>query len=432
MKTAKLSIAEVADKLRGQEDLPLWAVASSSTIQAIGKGKKELFGSRGRLLSRLFSFTGVGWIGLQALRLIAFCIVTVWWVKSLGVARTRVTPVELFIGFGAGPEEQMFACFQAEGSRLVAHLDQTRPASLAMIARPTLLNLWRYAWKVAGVAVAGLQNARNPVVHDHVLDWITAISIRIGSYIFFKAWADKLPKETRRIVFISPDIPAFAVIDAKKQNPGFSVEFWQHGLLRRSVLLPKFDKVLALNRPEAEHIRFKSESSQVIITQVNLKNESLGEKSNLLFASIYDFEGFDKLDHVEVLKEAFAWAAGQGLQIVVRLHPCEKEGFWEHHFPEVRVDRAGGQLEECLSRLAPKLVMSWFSTALIDALKLGAIPVLIIQGSEEHLEDIVFPLEKIAVRWPEEKSLLDHMLNEPEIYNKHVLSRQKEAFCEKG
>lgn len=428
MSTDPLTIDRLACQLRKQTDLPLWAVASSSTITAISTGVAEAFGPRGRWIHALFTATGLSWFGLQALRLLTLGIVALWWVKSLKTPRCKKAPIELFIGFGAGPEQQMFDSFLREGERSVERLDQTKPATFAAVIRPSISALWRHAWNEPRFILNGLRRSGISVVKSHACEWLTSIAIRIGTYVFYKAWAERLPIDIRRIVFISPDIPAFAVIDAQKLNPGLSVEFRQHGLLRKSVLLPKFNKVLSLNKPEAAHIKDSTGCERVDTVKIRYVEQCLARKPVLLFASIYDFKGFNKEDHVESLKEIVEWVANNSLQMVVRLHPCENECFWSKHFPAVEIDCNGGGFEECLSRLSPVIAMSWFSTALIDSLKEGVLPILITSGSEQALADIVFPLDSIALKWPEELSQLETFLNEPDDYQEHVLSLQKQTF----
>ena len=73
--------------------------------------------------------------------------------------------------------------------------------------------------------------------------------------------------------------------------------------------------------------------------------------------------------------------------------------------------------------------MSWFSTALLDALKSSFLPVLITTGSEQNIADIVFPLDKIAIKWPEEKSKLELFLQEPLFCYTFLMKQQRLAFA---
>lgn len=429
----KIHIGDLVESLRHQSDIPLWAIASCASIRAIAEGRPEHFGPRGRWIRALFELTGIGWLGLQALRLIGLGVVTACWFKSRGVSRCKSMPGGLFVGFGAGQEKQMFARIGEESGCNVVHLDQTLPSTFAVITRPPLIWLWRRAWDEAARVTRGLRQSNLPEIKEHAQDWLTSIAIRIGTYVFFSVWAEYLPSAIRRIVFISPDTPAFAVLAAARQsNRKMTIEFWQHGLLRISVVLPKFDKVVALNKPEAEHIRTVTGCPHVVLVSDRVALPLATARPILLFASVYDFVGFSKSNHVELLREVFAWAGRQNLQVIVRLHPCEEEGFWTNFASVVTIDRSGGSFEDCLERLAPKLVVSWFSTALVDALKGGVMPVLITPGSEQALADIVFPLDQIAVKWPEEKSQLESLLSGRVLYREQVMSRQDEAFGAKA
>lgn len=430
---SKGAIETLAKRLRVQSDLPLWAVASSSTIQAIAKGIPESYGSRGRWVNLIFSVTGPSWLGLQALRLLILGVVSLWWVKSHRVQRGKASPSELFVGFGAGPEVQMFEAFQKETERHVVHLDQTKPPASAVVARPAIGVLWRMAFSESLRIVRGLRRSKCSLIHDHRGAWLTSIAIRIGTYVFYKAWAESLPSNIRRIVFISPDIPAYAVLDViKPQQRSIVVEFRQHGFLRESVLVPTFDRIMTLNEPERRHIQETTGCDQVEIAKGQTESLCMDKKPVLLFASIYDFAGFSKGDHLDLLNEIFAWAADNAMQVIVRLHPCESEAFWVSNFPDAEIDRLGGSFEKCLTRVSPSLVISWFSTALIDALRVGILPALIMPGSEKALADIVFPLGRIAVKWPEEKDLLENLLADQGLYCDQLRCRQQEAFGVSG
>lgn len=422
------TVTDITFKLREQKSLPLWAVADSGTILAIAKGEDVVYGPRGRWVNAMFKVVGLSWLGVLTLRAIAAGCVTLWWMKSLAVATTDVQVKELFIGFGAGPEAEMFKRFQAESDRSVQHLDQTKPASLAIIARPPLAKLWCLSWSESRRVVSGFRHTSCLYLKNHVTQWLSATGIKIGTYVFFRAWAECLPRIIDRVIFLSPDTPAFAIIDSEKYNPERAVEFWQHGLLRQSLILPKFHKVLALNRPEAAHISKFNPSAEIRVSPVDLKRESVTAEPLLLMTSLYTSPEFDKYDHLDLLAELFSWAKEKNIKVVVRPHPCEDLGFWGECFPQIFIDHNGGSFSECLSRWSPGIVISWFSTTLMDALKGGVLPVLITHGSEKALADIVFPLDRIAIKWPEEQALLEHLLEDQGLYRDQLRCRQQEAF----
>ena len=116
------------------------------------------------------------------------------------------------------------------------------------------------------------------------------------------------------------------------------------------------------------------------------------------------------------------------MRVIVRPHPCEDFGFWSEFFPEILVDSGNGSFEECLSLWNPQLVVSWFSTTLLDAIKRSILPILIMPGSERALTQMVFPLEQISVKWPEQQFQLERLIKNPTIYSEYVRGLRKQLF----
>jgi hypothetical protein len=182
-------------------------------------------------------------------------VVTVrWWFKARRVENVNASAEDIFVGFGAGPEKEMFARFKNESVGRVVHLDQNNPCSLASVATPSLGRLLLEAWRRSGEVVSGLNNAEEPMIRDNRLMWMTSVAIRCGSYNYVRTWAEGLSSKVRRMAFISADIPMLAALDARGGRQKPVIEFRQHGLLSKSDILPGADRALAINRPEGEYI----------------------------------------------------------------------------------------------------------------------------------------------------------------------------------
>jgi hypothetical protein len=82
-------------------------------------------------------------------------------------------------------------------------------------------------------------------------------------------------------------------------------------------------------------------------------------------------------------------AVAAGWDVVRRPHRIEAEGFEEHALPGVRVERRPGTLAEHLEHARPAMLVSVWSTAALDALASGCLPVFVASrsGAREHAVD---------------------------------------------
>lgn len=416
------AIEELTRQLQDQREVPLWIVASGATIFAIAGDEAECYGPRGRWFYKLFNNLGLSLAASLALILIGSVITSVWWIRCLTVTRSKQDAEELFIGFGAGPERQMAEQFRLESDFPVAHLDQTDPRSLALVAVPGLLKLLTNCCRDAWTLVKSLRAARTPFIKDNAKRWLVSAAIRFCDYVFVKSWIEALSGRGRRIVFISADIPAFAAMDARNSD-GFKIEFRQHGLLSKGIIFPQFSRVIALNRHEAAYLKSRIPAAEVESLESSWSENYEREHAPvLLLASIYDNGAFKKHEHLQVLRNIFSWAAKLGLQVIVRTHPAETGNFWQRHFPEIAHDETAGGFKDALQRYKPLFVFSWWSTSLIDALREGIAPILIIAGSKSALEKLVFPLHNVTFQWDNDESLLRGMAADPVKYRDGIMN----------
>ena len=96
------------------------------------------------------------------------------------------------------------------------------------------------------------------------------------------------------------------------------------------------------------------------------------------------------------------------------------------------MDRIVRPFLDCVGKWRPSLVVSWFSTALLEALKLGVAPVLLTEGSASFLSEMVFPLDRVALRWPEESEIIESITRDQAEYQRLVSQRWEEVFAPNG
>lgn len=416
----RAGLIDLTQKLQEQTDVPAWVVASSSTVLAVATGKKESYGPRGKWFYRVFNLLGVSIASQLALQFIGSMVVTLWWLKCRRVPPGAPLAEALFIGFGAGPETQMLEKFRTEVSCEVAHIDQTRPASLASVVLPSIMRLWKQCAIEARKVTQGLRSSRNPLIHDNARQWLVSSAIRFSDYVFVKTWAEALPERINRLVFISADIQAFAALDAKNSDKR-RIEYRQHGLHKISIVFPQFMHVIAINKYDALHIMKRLPHSNVTTVEHDIRIERiLNHTATMLIVSTYDSGQFTKQDHVQVIRSIYTWAMEQKLRVVIRLHPSEGGKFWLDNFPEIPIDHSASSFSEALAQLKPLFVVGWWSTCHVDALKAGVLSVLIMSGSEAALKDMVFPLSQLTFHWEQDKGLLTEMITNRQKYREQL------------
>jgi hypothetical protein len=135
--------------------------------------------------------------------------------------------------------------------------------------------------------------------------------------------------------------------------------------VRRSLLSPEFQAVDAMTRDEAIHFRRTLPLARIKMTSFTELDES--ELTNgVLIASVYE-----RRDEMRRILPFIYWARGNGWQVWVRPHPREDKSFWIQEVDSnlVRIEDGDASFFDALSRLRPRIVASWYSTALADALK---------------------------------------------------------------
>src|SRR5439155_19066597 len=98
---------------------------------------------------------------------------------------------------------------------------------------------------------AGLRQSSLAMLSGRFSMWMTIAATRIGNAVFTQTWTEQLPPAVRRIVFIAADVPCFAASAAHPSVKRYSVEYWQHGLQYRTLLIPPVDRIRALTAIEA-------------------------------------------------------------------------------------------------------------------------------------------------------------------------------------
>jgi hypothetical protein len=183
-------------------------------------------------------------------------------------------------------------------------------------------------------------------------------------------------------------------------------------------LSPEFQAVDAMTRDEAIHFRRTLPLARINMTSFTELDES--ELTNgVLIASVYE-----RRDEMRRILPFIYWARANGWPVWVRPHPREDKSFWIQEVDSnlVRIEDGDASFFDALSRLRPRIVASWYSTALADALNKGIVPVTINDETTPAVADMVYPLLERALQWPRDEEQLVRLMGDGETYRAFVSS----------
>lgn len=422
----------IIDKLQASPQQYRWVYGDSALLQAISRNEPIVRGIRGRLLGGLVKVSrrlGLVWplLRLMGILEIIGLLLRQRATTRNGNSQNNNYPERFFVGFGAGKEEVLFKQYCENHSGKVGRLNQIDISSFSVWHRVGIGSGFRAlvsALAAARMAITALPAEINP----WRADFFTYVGMRIGYFAYMRAWFEilKIKSGTSldEVAFVTGDIPAFAAVDS-----GFATCYLQHGMIRLSVVLPSFNRVEALTADEAVFMRHrlpKLHVTQHLSFMCRLELSQL--KRGILVASIYG-----DTEYLSIITPFILWANAMKVPLQVRPHPCENSTFWQGYLAvgQVTIEKCDEDIYQCIARLCPRLVVSWFSTAVFDALECGVIPVTVCTDDDRNVADMVYPLFKRCLRWPDDVDSITRLLNDDEYYAT-VLFRLREGLSGDG
>lgn len=422
----------ISDRLQKLPDQYHWVLSDGALLQAISRNESLVRGIQARLLGALVKVSrrlGLVWpllwlVGmLELIRLL---------LRQSSTARNRKGqsdnypenyPGRFFVGFGAGKEEEIFKRYWQPYSGKVGKLNQIDIGSFATWHRVGIVSGFRAlvnALATAKMAITELPDDLEP----WRADFLTYVGMRVGYFAYMRAWFEILKTKTwtrlDEVAFLTGYIPAFAAVDA-----GLPTCYLQHGMIRHSGILPAFTRVEALTADEATFIRHRLPKTHVTTHSQSRQKLVCSQMVNeILVASIYG-----EPEYISLIVPFIRWAHTKKIQMRVRPHPCEDGTFWPIYeaagYVTIEKDDAG--FFQAIDRFRPRLVISWFSTAMIEALECGVIPVSVCVDDDVNVADMVYPLYRHCMRWPNDADSIAQLLHDDEYYASE-LSRLREGL----
>ena len=414
--TTRTSLAQLTAVIQRVPMTQRWVYVDEALLRSAASGRPLVRGRRGQRLFVLLAMAdaiGCGWLLLWTLALLQFCQFRIrLLLRHRSFARLPGTacPQRLFVGFGAGAEELLFEEFAAENSEACLRLNHTAPTSFSDVMQPAFFEHWgalRRSFASARTAMSTLPTELLPLRQDV----LRSIGTRICDYAWFCSWFALFRKQVAtsrsQLVFLTPDLAAYAAIGS-----GLPCEFRQHGLLYH-LPLPDFSSVVALTSEEARWFTSRLPDAAVITraTQPRFQPETLHGPTVIL--SIYGAE-----QYLSLILPFLHWAQERMLDLLVRPHPRESHDFWQRHGAgsTLQIEVKKESFAAVLDRLHPRLLVSWYSTTLAEALHVGIIPVSICPLDDHNVADMVYPLFSKALQWPRDAVTIEKVLSDDSAY----------------
>lgn len=402
--------AEISAQLMKQNDVPLWSLYDSPLVESIAykqpliRGKKELF-----IYSTLKLLNNSS---LQTAFLLAIGLyqATHWWLKNSGsFSHKKNNSLRIFVGSGAGSEDNLWRAFKKRHSQGAVRINQSFPGGQKGLARISLLKLLKLVLTKSREVTAGHKCA-SKLIRRYRIDFLTIAILRIGPYCYFYTWWFEIKKyNPAEIIFLTPDAASYGCIDAGLSN----VILRQHGLIRRSLVYPKFNVIHAITQEEANFLKTLLPDAEVTVDIVK-QSDNTHKNSVVLTTHI--------TKSVKSAEYFVQWAQENGLKVIVRKHPVDQQKLSIEKYPNVVFSPKSESFASLLERERPLFVVSWFSTTLAESLWYNIIPITFIHPNSDEIRDYVYSFHSHALSWPECQHVLERLVDDSTEYQSTLLA----------
>ena len=380
-----------------------WLHAVPSVIQSHACGTPLAFGPRTRMASLLLSIASVIGVARLTASIASFILLVGIYRNQKRMLAERVLHPSIFIGVGALREGALIRALEQDRSRAVSFLNETSIDDFSSVFHVGFVEAWR-EWRRVLAAAWRQLGGEQPTVGLPPSNRRVEFLTQAHRYAFFRAWFLKLKLRQsieEPIVFSAASVVAYAATSV-----GLKSAYHLHGFQRQSLVYPEFDEVVCFTEIEAAHLACRLPGANIRVCAE--KNSSVETDFVAAIAGAYgQTEGFDDCaDFID-------WAGRRHIPVIVRPHPLDTSGFFSRwrSDPNVCFADTSSSFDDFIERYRPRLVLSWYSTALYDALRRGVVPVTVRTESWRPL-DTVFPFQEISLRWPQEKARAESVMSD--------------------
>ncbi len=394
-----------------------WTIADESLIEAICHGTTIQRGPRTTILRKFLtlgcrlnlslffiSLSGV----LLTIRLIMKELLLAFRSKKIRVGDKE--KLNIFIGFGARNEEFLFHkyCIEKKSRVVYADLNRLGATGIRFFRIGLVLKFLRNA-------IGDISKVVSALPCDYKIkkiEFIVSAVIRLANYAYARAWWRNLVIKNwiDEACFISTDPIAYASV-----YEGVWSIYMQHGLLSKYLPFPDFNEIKTLTYFECDYLQRKYPKALIRFPQ-NIQTISLKKrKPRVLIASeirspedlglivplLADISKLGLTIHIRPIKEEVLLKFLDSLQLNINI--C--------------VETSTGSFDKILEQLQPCFVAGWVSTALIDALNHGIIPISVVKENDRYAHRMLYPVYRFCLMWPNDQSSIKEAFTCTETYS---------------
>lgn len=378
-----------------------WLYVQEDVIQAEAFGLAPVRGPRASLADRLIAVTRrLGMARFAAVAINATLLLALY-VRQHLLASERAAPAAVFVGIHALREPALMRQFGELQGRSVLHLDERGLDDFYRHGRVTWPDLWREMRMVWREVWDHLSQAQPSVLSKKYV--LAFFLMRGHSFAFLRAWFRNYLRQADAAPVVA--CSAASYVCHAPVAAGAQTIYMLHGFQRHSIVLPDFAQCICFAGFEAAHLRRRLPECNV--TLMSERARQIETCRVAAIAGSYETDGSD------LIRPFIDWARRNSLPVIVRKHPADHSTYWDQWrgVDEIEIVEAEGSFNQFLEDVRPRFLACWYSTALLDGLLKGIVPVTVMRGNSQSM-DIVFPFRDISLCWPEDEKLAQALLDD--------------------
>lgn len=408
----KNPIEMLATRLQSLPTSVRWLYAQQEVIQATALGHVPLRGPWSQRADRMVALSSRFGLARILAAIVNLSLLIVLYVRQSLVRRLPVAGA-LLIGIKASREPELVRLFAAMQARPIVHVDERdlsdflRQAHVPFFALlHEMRSVWREVWEHL--------HSSQPTMGFNRSYLLSFLLMRGHRFAHLRAWFRQYRSQfdtVTAVAWTSASYLSYAPVAV-----GIETVHMEHGFLRHSLIYPDFARSICFNGFDAAHLRQRLPRCAVSV--VAEPAQFLATRRVAAVAGIAWEPG-----HFDLIRPFIDWALRNNLSVIVRKHPVDTSNYWEQwrRVSGVEITTGEGSFIQFLEKFQPRLLASWFSTALFEAIVRGVVPVTVTPKNHEAAIDTVFPFRDLCLCWPEHAERARNFLDDDDLRGKFLV-----------
>ena len=401
-----------------------WAFNDREMLVAICLEKQVKHSKKQAILKPMIKFgklLGIEWqlIYIVGLSVMMKMLIAQLFATNLKRKTSKDNPDAFFVGLSANRNNQIYYDYCRKTAGVVGRLNQFDIRSFTdwcNVNFQTGIYFLGYSTTLAKNSIAAIP----PELVDRQDDFLLNISSKLGYYAFMRSWFNSVSRINpclKEIAFSSQNLASFAAVDE-----GLHTIYFSHGAIGYAELLPAFNEAKVFSNAEMEFAKHRLPDLSV----ATYKNQIDKLEPSQMFQEVLICSyPSSRNKHMTNIITFLDFARAESIKVRVRLHPSENDNVFWHKYQEaglVSIEGCDISINDALARLKPRLVLSWGSTTLVDALYNGIIPINATDVNDSLFYEMVYPANKRSLSLDCHFKLFSKLFHDNDYYN-YVLAK---------